>query len=119
MVHPPQLRLLFQTTLTLTTTIAADSYCYVTKNKGLLGDKKDKKVGVLGGKPLIGPLFGQKATPQCGKARAIETSSIRGLEAADKLLIRPSAAARPDAASSPVVGDFNFRPPFAFLRGLP
>ena len=82
-----------------------DSYCYVTKNKGPLGDKEDKKKGVLGGKPLIGPLVAQKGTTQCGKARAIETSSIRGLDAADKLLISPSAASSP-------VGDF--RALFAF-----
>jgi len=60
----------------------------VTKNKGPA--EGNKKKGVLGGKPLIGPLIGQKGTTQCGKARAIETSGIKGLDA-EKLLISPSA----------------------------
>ena len=60
----------------------------MTKNKGPA--EGNKKKGVLGGKPLIGPLIGQKGTTQRGKARAIETSGIKGLDA-EKLLISPSA----------------------------
>ena len=68
------------------------SFCYVTKNYGKKDDVKGPIKGVLGGLPLKGSILGQKKqTAQCGKARAIETSSIRGLEAKEKLLINPSA----------------------------
>ena len=94
----------FQTTQTLIRTVTTDSYCYVTKNYGPAGNNPVKNI--LGGAPLVGSILGQKKqTTQCGKARAIETSSVRGLDAADKLLISPSAA-------SSAVGDF--RALFAF-----
>ena len=87
----------FQTTQTLIRTVTTHSFCYVTKNYGKKDDVKGPIKGVLGGLPLKGSILGQKKqTSQCGKARAIETSSIRGLEAKEKLLINPSATL-PDA----------------------
>ena len=93
----------FQTTQTLIRTVTTDSYCYVTKNYGPKENKPGK--GILGGLPLKGPIKGQKKqTTQCGKARAIETSSIRGLEAAERLLISPSATL-PDEPVSQLVSN--------------
>ena len=86
----------FQTTQTLIRTITTDSYCYVTKNYGPAGNNPVKNI--LGGAPIVGSIIGQKKrTTQCGKARAIETSSVRGLDAAEKLLISPSATLPDDA----------------------
>ena len=87
----------FQTTQTLIRTVTTDSYCYVTKNYGPAGNNPVKNI--LGGAPLVGSILGQKKqTTQCGKARAIETSSVRGLDAAEKLLISPSATLPDDDA---------------------
>ena len=97
------MRSAFQTTQTLIRTVTTDSYCYVTKNYGPKENKPGK--GILGGLPLKGPIKGQKKqTTQCGKARAIETSSIRGLEAAERLLISPSATL-PDEPVSQLVSN--------------